>query len=1202
MEQGMDRKQPTKRFAPPRFIPPSIRRLKFLTLFYHARSNWAVALGVAVGVAVLTGALLVGDSMRGSLRHLALDRLGRVESVMTADHWFDAKLADTWNQSSEYVSEFDPAVPGILLRVSLENPDPKSLVRANHVELIGCDERFWQLGSGGPKQSPGAHEIVLNRPLAEQLGVHVGDAVLVRLPHLGAIPGDSALGDKQNTIKTQRLTVSEIIAAEGLGRLGLLPTQHVAKNAYVSLRWLAQQLGKPDSANVIFMPVSKDNHADATEAISSWVSLPRPALDDYGLAVDDASRRGYVNITTDRMMLSNGAESEIMEALTEGKDVKPVDSTIQPALTYLANTIAVGDRTIPYSTVTGIDFTAEPPLGPFVSSEGVSLPALGPDEVALNTWAADQLHASIGDTVRLVYFDPESVEGQVREKTVTLRLAAIVKLEGAADDRLLTPVVQGITDELTMAQWNPPFPFDAKRITPVDEEYWKQHGPTPKAFVSLATGRRLWASRFGQTTSIRVSVVPPKESSTVWDLSSAKKYVQQALQDGVDPTTMGFVVLPIRAHALAAATGATPFGVLFLSLSFFVIASAVMLVVLLFRLGIDRRASEIGTLMAIGWSRRQIAELLQGEAWLVAGLGSLVGVPLGIGYAGLMLIGLRTWWLAAVVTPFLRLYITPMSLLLGVFLGLTLAMAAIAFSLRRLGRLSVRRLLAGESVAENPISNRQLSRPRFDFSRFYPTSFFKTSFLNAFLNMPRWLREVVLLLLAVVPTIVLLMVHIPQNIQAGAFFGVGAISLLALLMWVRLRLKSGATGSAVALGHGNLARMALRNAARNPGRSTLTMGLVASASFLIVAISAFQVDPNQQTPSLDSGNGGFSLVGESDQPIFADLNSSEGRNSLGFSADDEKTLAGNKILSVRVRPGDDASCLNLYQARQPRWLGLPNAFLERGGFAWADKPSGCSNPWLLLNQDLGQDADGVARVPVVLEKNTANYALHLWGGLGSTFDWTDAQGQRVRFQIVALLADSIFQGDLLVSEKVLLRQYPEINGYRFFLVESPHHDSVDDVSHVLEHNLGDYGFVAETTGRRLAAFLAVQNTYLSTFQSLGGLGLLLGTFGLAVVQLRNVLERRGELALLQAAGFSRRMLAKLVLLENAVLLGLGLLIGLFAAVLAVLPQMLGRGTPLPWVSLVILLALIFCTGMTAGVVAVRAASQMPILEALRRDS
>jgi len=204
--------------------------------------------------------------------------------------------------------------------------------------------------------------------------------------------------------------------------------------------------------------------------------------------------------------------------------------------------------------------------------------------------------------------------------------------------------------------------------------------------------------------------------------------------------------------------------------------------------------------------------------------------------------------------------------------------------------------------------------------------------------------------------------------------------------------------------------------------------------------------------------------------------------------------------------------------------------------------------------------------------------LHLWGGCGETFEIADPAGHRLRLQVVALLADSIFQGDLLIGEKAFLKQFPEINGYRFFLAETPP-DRADIVRRVLERNLGDYGFAVESTGRRLAAFLAVQNTYLSTFQSLGGLGLLLGTFGLAAVQLRNVLERRGELAVLRATGFRRRTLALLILLENAALLGTGLLVGLLSALLAVLPQLLGRGASIPWASLAATLAAVVIAGM-----------------------
>jgi ABC-type antimicrobial peptide transport system permease subunit len=202
---------------------------------------------------------------------------------------------------------------------------------------------------------------------------------------------------------------------------------------------------------------------------------------------------------------------------------------------------------------------------------------------------------------------------------------------------------------------------------------------------------------------------------------------------------------------------------------------------------------------------------------------------------------------------------------------------------------------------------------------------------------------------------------------------------------------------------------------------------------------------------------------------------------------------------------------------------------------------------------------------------------------------------------VALLADSIFQGDLLISEANFLKHFPDTSGYRFFLVDCPAERSAA-VRGALERNLGDYGFAVQTTAARLAEFLAVQNTYLSTFQSLGGLGLLLGTLGLAAVELRSVFERRGELALLRAAGFRRRRLAGLVLLEHAALLVAGLGIGVLAASLAVLPQLTARTASLPWASLAGTLLAVLGLGLAAGGLAVRAVLRAPLVLSLREEN
>jgi hypothetical protein len=363
--------------------------------------------------------------------------------------------------------------------------------------------------------------------------------------------------------------------------------------------------------------------------------------------------------------------------------------------------------------------------------------------------------------------------------------------------------------------------------------------------------------------------------------------------DHVDPADMGFVFRPVKARGLAASAGTTPFEVLFLSFSFFLIVAAAMLVALLFRLGVDRRAAEIGILLAVGWRRRQVTSLLVGEGAVVAALGSLAGLALGIGYAALLLAGLHTLWLAAVVTPFLQLHMTWQSLGIGYVAGLLVALATIAWSAWRAGSGRPRRLLAGEVESSDGGRVTKGATGGRGFMRRAITA-----------RSVMWTASAGAIGLAVAAT------QMGDEFQAGAFFGAASLVLTGCLTFVWTRLARGATGPAVAPGRGNLLRLAVRNAARNPMRSTLTIGLVAAASFLIVSVSAFRIDPAQEKPNLASANGGFTIVAESDQPIYYDLNTPQGREQLGFSPELPQSLSA----AAAEGPGRAAA------VHQARWV------------------------------------------------------------------------------------------------------------------------------------------------------------------------------------------------------------------------------------------------------------------------------------------
>lgn len=1163
-------------------------RLILSSLLYHWRMNVAVGLGVAVGTAVLTGALIVGDSVRGSLKQLTLDRLGAVDDALVSNHFFNAALATELAAEPDFGEVFDAVWPAILLEGSLAQPD--SGTRASRVNLIGFSEAFWRAAARPPAAAdelgPAEGEVFVNQPLAEELNLSAGQEVVARLPRPTSISPDSPLGKKTDLIANRRLRVAKIIPADGLGLFGLRPNQQASLNAYFHVADLQAALEQPERVNALLVAGRDPAAPPPAESEERLNDLLHPKLADYGLTLHK-TERGYYNLTSQRMVLEPAVERA---ALGAWKNDHP-----QIAFTYLANYILAGKDEdggddggggkIPYSTITAVDLTDTPPLGPFKTIDGQNVDDLADDEILLNSWAADDLKqqgapVSPGDRIRLTYFEPESTHGEEVETTRAFTLKAVVALDGPAADPDFTPELKGVTDQESLSNWDPPFTYDSSRVrdTPPhdeDERYWDRYRATPKGFVSLRTGRRLWASRFGESTSIRVAVPD--------GVSEAEMAERLEAELAKHKRALGFVFQPVKRQGLEASQGTTDFNELFLGFSFFIIASAVMLVALLFRLGIERRAREIGTLAAVGFKPRQVLGLLSAEGLLVALVGGVLGVAGGLGYARLMLAALSDphWWLAAVSSPFLRLHYSVQSLAVGCASGVIISWLAIVWAVWRMGRVSVRQLLANRAMEESQLARR---RPIVGL-----------------------VAGGVSLVLAGV--VALFANRLTGEAQAGAFFGSGALVLVALLMLTWSRLRSGG-GTLVRPGAAGVSGLALRNGARHPGRATLTIGLVAAASFLIVAVSAFRLAPPDAAERRDSGSGGFALLAESDQPIFDDLNTADGRDKLGLSADAERLLADRQIVSLRVKTGDDASCLNLYQPRQPRVLGVPPALIERGGFEWAasaaETPEEQTNPWLLLDKQLPAAPDGAPRVPVVLDASTANYSLHLGGKYGTSpiigagYQVADGRGGMLSLVVVGLLKNSIFQGSLVISERSFITNYPAISGYRFFLVDTAPGDTMR-VETALEKSLGDFGFDVETSNRRLTQFMAVQNTYLSTFQGLGGLGLLLGTFGLAIVQLRNVLERRGELALLRAIGFRRALLGRMVMIENVALLVAGLAVGMAAALVAIWPHLAAGGASLPWRWLGLTLGLVLGVGIVAGLAAVRAALVAPLLPALKSD-
>jgi hypothetical protein len=1099
---------------------------------------------VATAVAVLTGALLVGDSVRASLRGLVGERLGNVDVAVRSTRFFREELARELETRPGFATSFAAAAPVIVIEGAITHE--ASGRRAAGVLVYGVDERFWRL-QDRPAPEANVRELLPSAPLAEELGIGPGDTVLLRVGQPSDVSGATIYGRRDDQGKTLRLLSGVPLTAGDRGEFSLRPQQQSVRAAFVPLRLLqrtlAQSADRPRVVNAVLLDARPAVEAQPEAGQAAATLLAEAALlQDLGVKVRPVAAERALSVERDQALLDDPMTTATRKAAAS------IGLTARPVLTYLANTIRVGEREVPYSLVSAVD-------GPAWAEVAGPAPS-ATDAIVLNDWAARALSARPGDRVTLVYYVWRE-EGRLEERSADFTLARVAPMTGLAADRDLTPEYPGISGTESLADWDPPFPLDLQRVRKPDEEYWHRYRGTPKAFIPLERGQALWRHRLGQLTSLRVPLPGGSESGP------ARERFTRALRDELDPLAAGFTVEPVRAEGLTASEGTTDFGEYFLYFSSFLVASALLLTGLFFRFGVEQRLREVGLLRAVGFTPGRVRRALVVEGGMLAVLGALIGTAAAWAYGAGLLWAMRTWWVDAVGTEQLTLQASARSIAVGALAGVLTALFCIVLTLRGLKQTSTRALLNGS---------------RGDTSAGSPGA-----------RSARLAVAGAAIALALLAGSALDVIPPP-----AAFFGAGLLLLASLLAW-QLRWLARRHGLPSGTGARPVAWLGFRNASYRPGRSVLCVALIASATFVIVSVGAFRRDAREGAGDPAGPAGGYALVATSVLPLHHDPHTPEGRDALNLT--DEPALEAVTFARFRLQPGDDASCLNLYRPQSPTVLGATADFLSAGRFSFqsslAETDAERANPWLLLERE---SPDGA--VPVIADANSLAYVLHR--KLGDELTVARPGQAPLRLRIVAALRNGLFQGELITGERHFLRVFPDQQGFRFLLVEAPA-DREAAVAAALENRLADYGLDAVPAAERLARYFRVENTYLSMFQALGALGLLLGTVGLGAVLLRNALERRRELALLRAVGYRQGHLSLMVLAENALLLGLGLGTGTACALIAIAPAVLERGGTFPAGSLAVLLLAVAVVGLLVSRAAVSLMHRAPLLAALRSE-
>ena len=1095
-----------------------MKKLILSSLRFHWRAHVGVLLGTMLAAAVLTGSLLVGDSVDGSLRKFALQRLGNIHYALhTPNRFFSRELAAKNDPDSAAILQLRGMA--IFQGVPAQSSAEGEKKQINHVQVLGVSSNVWNFCDS--KFHCLENEVLLGRKLATALGANVGDEVSLRIEKPSLLPRGAPLAaQKSDTTVRGLFRIKHILSDDNLGRFSLSANQVVPYNAFINFQWLENRLELNGKANLIV-------GADPIH-LNVWDCV------DFSLHFRENG--GIVQLESERVYLDPEAARAALAI-----------PGAQGTLTYLANSISKDQKTTPYSFVLAQDGTG-----------------LRNDEILINRWLANELSAEIGDSIEMSYFEllPSN---QFKEQMRAFVVREIIEMADLDVERQLAPQFPGLTDVDRCADWDAGIPMDEAALDDeANEAYWEEYKQTPKAIVSLSAGQAMWSNQFGELTSVRWNVGQGCHSlrSLIRNSESSLPLVESNLsahapgratvdrleayppvkfREEYNPAAAGFIFQPVREQALAAVDQALDFGQLFVGMSFFLIIAALMLTGLLFVFGVQQRAEEMGLLLATGWTPGRVRAFYLAEGGAISLIGSAIGAWVGTGYTRFLIWGLSRYWQGAVANSAIQYFAKSQTVLIGAVVSFICALFAMFIAIRHQSKHSARELLAADFQC---LENRDEKIPR--------------------VGKIKGCRLSLLPMVGTLGAVGIVITALTADVQSVTtpFFGAGALLLVSGILFCGAALRRLGRRDGLPFLNG----MVLRNVARRRGRSLTVIGLLACGSFLVFAVSSMKEDVTAHADEPGSGTGGFAFFGESTLPIFDDLGG----------------------VRLRVRDGDDASCLNLNRAQSPRVLGVdPDALSARKAFL-SDE-----DVWKLLKEEL---PDGV--VPAL----AGDADTMMWGlekKVGNRLMIRDERGGELTVQLVGMLPMrlSVFQGTILIAENQFVEKFPAEEGYRMFLMSSEFGVQGSGLARKYERA----GLDVIPAVDRLLEFYAVESTYLAMFMVLGALGLAVGSMGMGVVVLRNVQDRRAELALLRATGYRTAVLWKLLAMEHGLLLAAGLAVGLVASALAMVPALLISTSQVSFGSLLGLLAVVAGCGILCMVIAIHISLRGDALDALRNE-
>lgn len=810
--------------------------------------------------AVITGSLMTGSSVRASLRRTSLEKLGNTGIYISSGlRYFDRNLPGKLSRNTRLrctgLLELKGSSQGLISQKS-----------ANHTSIYAVENDFFSF-HGIDSVSINSGEIIVNNKLATILGVREGDDVIIRFSNISDIPADAPFAPESGENTSIVLKVGKIIDAAMMGNFSLSISQVAPLNIFLDISDLESYTGKKSKINRMLVERGGSNTEELNAALGKALDIA-----DVGMNIRK-TKSGENELISDRVFIDEELVNEIRNRVPSAS----------PVITYLANRIESSGSANPYSFVAAIppDIYTEAPSG-----EGI----------IINSWLSEDLKATKGDSVRLTWYSPDSLNHLV-EKSGTFIIRDVAEFNGIWSDSTLMPEFPGISGSESCSDWDAGIPVQTNLIRDKDEDYWDRYKGTPKAFLNYQTGKKLWGSNYGPATAIR------------FPASMTPDEINEKLAGSLPPDILGFTVNDVYNESIKAAGESVDFGTLFLSLGFFLILASFVLLSFAVSYYFDLRKNEIRVLYSLGFRNRLINRILLSETsvttFLACVLGSIAGYFVNI----LLILALNSVWTGAVQTNTLIPAFDVSSVIAGFFSTLLITIIFMFVKSRDyLKKLAI-------------IGTKNYSAPSSK-------------------------RNMLLLVITFAVTLLLLVSSLFSEEGITLSFIAGSFFLVSFILFWRQFFIQGKRQP-------KLSRLYY---SFYPSYAITPVLFIAAGIFavFITAVNRKNFDPALNNNA--SGTGGYLLWMETSVPVTDDLNSRRGIQALGL---DEDSLSGMKFIQMKQSPGNDASCLNLNHITAPPLLGVdPGSFIKDNSFSFTktilkDKSL---NPWTLLED---APADGV---------------------------------------------------------------------------------------------------------------------------------------------------------------------------------------------------------------------------------------------------